>query len=108
MRRLALGAAAGIVGLGCSIIANRVKLPAEEIVGLGCSTIANRVKLPAGGPLTFVAPRAHAEDVGPGLHQLGAEGLEIEVTEPVILDGEAFPAGRYRVEQGPELTFVTP
>ena len=43
-----------------------------------------------------------------GLHQLGAEGLEIEVTEPVILDGEAFPAGRYRVEQGPELTFVTP
>ena len=40
--------------------------------------------------------------------QLGAEGLEIEVTEPVILDGEAFPAGRYRVEQGPELTFVTP
>lgn len=43
-----------------------------------------------------------------GLHQLDAEALAIEVAEPVILDGEAFPAGRYRVEQGPELTFISP
>jgi hypothetical protein len=42
-----------------------------------------------------------------GLHQLDAEGLAVDVAEPVILDGEAFPPGRYRVEQGPELTFVS-
>ena len=40
--------------------------------------------------------------------ELDAEALAIEVAEPVILDGEAFPAGRYRVEQGPELTFISP
>ncbi len=44
---------------------------------------------------------------GAGLHQLDAEGFAIDVAEPVILDGEVFPAGRYRVEQGPELTFVS-
>lgn len=42
-----------------------------------------------------------------GYHQLDADGFTIDVAEPVILDGEAFPPGRYRVEQGPELTFVT-
>ena len=42
-----------------------------------------------------------------GLHQLDADGLAVDVAEPVILDGEAFPPGRYRVEQGPELTFVS-
>ncbi len=43
-----------------------------------------------------------------GLHQLDAEGLSMDVAEPVILDGEAFPPGRYRIEQGPELTFISP
>ncbi|MBX7481727.1 diacylglycerol/lipid kinase family protein [Qipengyuania qiaonensis] len=42
-----------------------------------------------------------------GLHQLDAEGLAVDVAEPVILDGEAFPPGRYRIEQGPELTFIS-
>ena len=42
-----------------------------------------------------------------GYHQLDVEGFVIDVAEPVILDGEAFPPGRYRVEKGPELTFVT-
>ena len=42
-----------------------------------------------------------------GLHQLDVHGLAIDVEEPVILDGEAFPPGRYRVEQGPELTFLS-
>lgn len=42
-----------------------------------------------------------------GFHQLDAEGLLAEVAEPVILDGEAFPPGRYRIEQGPQLTFVS-
>ena len=42
-----------------------------------------------------------------GLHQLDAKGLALDVGERVILDGEAFPPGRYRIEQGPELTFVS-
>ena len=42
-----------------------------------------------------------------GLHQLEADALAIDVAEPVILDGEAFPPGRYRVAQGPELTFIS-
>ena len=42
-----------------------------------------------------------------GLHQLDAEALAVDVGEPVILDGEVFPPGRYRVEQGPELTFIS-
>ncbi|MFA6219972.1 MAG: acylglycerol kinase family protein [Erythrobacter sp.] len=43
-----------------------------------------------------------------GFHQLDAEAFTLEVAEPVILDGEAFPAGRYAIGQGPALTFVTP
>lgn len=43
-----------------------------------------------------------------GLHQLDAEALGVEIAEPVILDGEAFPPGCYRVAQGPELTFISP
>ena len=42
-----------------------------------------------------------------GLHQLEADGLSLDVAEAVILDGEAFPAGRYRIEQGPDITFVS-
>ncbi len=42
-----------------------------------------------------------------GFHQLDAQALSVDVAEPAILDGEAFPPGRYRVEQGPELTFVS-
>ena len=43
---------------------------------------------------------------GAGLHHLSAEGFAITLDAPFILDGEHFPAGSYRVEQGPELTFV--
>ena len=43
-----------------------------------------------------------------GFHQLDAEAFAIDIDEAVILDGEAFPPGRYVVGQGPELTFVTP
>ena len=42
-----------------------------------------------------------------GLHHLSAEGFAITLDSQFILDGEHFPAGSYRVEQGPELTFVT-
>lgn len=44
---------------------------------------------------------------GAGLHHLSAEGFVITLDSQFILDGEHFPAGSYRVEQGPELTFVT-
>ena len=43
-----------------------------------------------------------------GLHQLGADSFEIELDDQFILDGEAFPAGHYRVEQGPALDFIVP
>ncbi|WP_157799438.1 diacylglycerol/lipid kinase family protein [Qipengyuania seohaensis] len=42
-----------------------------------------------------------------GLHQISAEAFSIELDAPFILDGEHFPAGRYHIGQGPELTFVT-
>jgi hypothetical protein len=41
-----------------------------------------------------------------GLHQTAPASFELTIGDAFILDGEAFPAGRYRVTQGPELTFV--
>lgn len=43
-----------------------------------------------------------------GIHQLGASQFSLSIDDQFILDGEAFPAGDYRIEQGPELAFVTP
>ncbi len=43
-----------------------------------------------------------------GIHQLGASQFTLDIDDQFILDGEAFPAGQYRVEQGPELEFVIP
>ena len=43
-----------------------------------------------------------------GFHQLVAQSFEMELDDQFILDGEAFPAGRYRVETGPEIDFVAP
>lgn len=43
-----------------------------------------------------------------GFHQLATTAFEIELDDQFILDGEAFPAGRYRIEVGPELEFVAP
>ncbi len=42
-----------------------------------------------------------------GLHRLSAEAFEFRIDDQFILDGEAFPAGKYLIAQGPELTFVT-
>ena len=41
-----------------------------------------------------------------GLHHLVSAGFTLDLDGPIILDGEPFPAGSYRVELGPELTFV--
>jgi diacylglycerol kinase (ATP) len=43
-----------------------------------------------------------------GIHQLAASQFSLSIDDQFILDGEAFPAGDYRIEQGPELAFVTP
>jgi len=43
-----------------------------------------------------------------GLHQLVTTAFEVELDEQFILDGEALPPGRYRIEAGPELEFVAP
>ncbi|MEL6530432.1 MAG: diacylglycerol kinase family protein [Pseudomonadota bacterium] len=43
-----------------------------------------------------------------GIHQLSASQFTLDIDDQFILDGEAFPAGRYRIGQGPELEFVTP
>jgi hypothetical protein len=43
-----------------------------------------------------------------GIHQLAATQFSLSIDGQFILDGEAFPAGDYCIEQGPELAFVTP
>lgn len=43
-----------------------------------------------------------------GLHRLSVSQFTMAIEDEFILDGEAFPAGRYRIEQGRELKFVTP
>jgi hypothetical protein len=43
-----------------------------------------------------------------GMHRLATDVAEIELGDRFILDGEAFPAGRLLLREGPELTFVVP
>jgi hypothetical protein len=43
-----------------------------------------------------------------GYHLLVDEALEVDLGDRFILDGEAFPAGRYRISLGPKLRFVVP
>lgn len=43
-----------------------------------------------------------------GIHQIGTTQFSLSIGDQFILDGEAFPAGDYRIEQGPELAFVAP
>lgn len=43
-----------------------------------------------------------------GIHQLSVPEFTLDIDGAFIFDGEAFPAGRYRVGQGPALEFVTP
>lgn len=43
-----------------------------------------------------------------GIHQVAATQFSLSIDGQFILDGEAFPAGDYRIEQGPELAFVAP
>lgn len=43
-----------------------------------------------------------------GFHQVAAAEFVLEIGEPFILDGEAYPAGTYHVSEGPALSFVVP
>jgi hypothetical protein len=43
-----------------------------------------------------------------GVHRGHAQEAIFEVGDRFILDGEAFPAGRYRISLGPKLNFVAP
>ncbi|WP_260925744.1 diacylglycerol/lipid kinase family protein [Novosphingobium sp. 9] len=43
-----------------------------------------------------------------GLHRFSTRGMDMDLGGSFILDGEAFPAGRYALEEGPQLTFVVP
>jgi hypothetical protein len=43
-----------------------------------------------------------------GYHLLGGQEFAVDLGEQFILDGEAFPPGRYRISLGPQLIFVTP
>lgn len=43
-----------------------------------------------------------------GGHALGSEALDVDLSDSFILDGEAFPAGQYRLTAGAKLRFVVP
>jgi len=43
-----------------------------------------------------------------GIHPLSLPEFTLEIEDPFIFDGEAFPAGEYWIGQGPALDFVTP
>ena len=43
-----------------------------------------------------------------GAHRIDVESLDLELGDRFTLDGEYFPAGHYRLHQGPELRFVVP
>ena len=43
-----------------------------------------------------------------GYHVHGHDTLRVDLGDRFILDGEAFPAGRYQLSLGPKLRFVVP
>ena len=43
-----------------------------------------------------------------GAHRIDVDVLDLELGDRFTLDGEYFPAGHYRLRQGPELRFVVP
>ncbi|WP_395329873.1 diacylglycerol kinase family protein [Novosphingobium sp. BL-8H] len=43
-----------------------------------------------------------------GAHRFATSAIDLDIDGPFILDGEAFPAGDYVLEEGPAITFVVP
>lgn len=58
-------------------------------------------------PLILAGMRLKDPDAR-GLHYRTADAFELTIGDEYILDGEAFPAGSYRISQGPALRFVVP
>lgn len=61
---------------------------------------------------TFVIPAVMRGKTLPnlrerGIHQVATPQFTLDIEDQFIFDGEAFPAGRYSVGQGPNLEFVT-
>lgn len=62
--------------------------------------------LAAVGPLLAGSETAWLERMG--YHRVDAPAFDLDLTGEFVLDGELFPAGRYRVSEGPPLSFVVP
>ena len=43
-----------------------------------------------------------------GIHRGSSDEFLLELDDPLILDGERYPAGHYRISAGPELRFIIP
>lgn len=43
-----------------------------------------------------------------GVHYRTVDSFELTIEDEFILDGEAFPGGRFQIDQGPRLQFVVP
>ena len=56
----------------------------------------------------IAAGRHPAAGAALGYHWAAPDSYRMVLEDPFILDGEAFPAGSYRISQGPELRFVVP
>ncbi|WP_176473057.1 diacylglycerol/lipid kinase family protein [Sphingomonas lenta] len=65
-----------------------------------------RRMLSAVGPLLGGSEAAWLERAG--YHRVDAPSLDLDLDGEFILDGERFPAGRYRISEGVPLNFVTP
>lgn len=65
-----------------------------------------RRMLAAVGPLLAGSEAAWLERAG--YHRVDAPAFDLDLFGEFVLDGEAFPAGRYRVSEGPPLSFVIP
>ena len=58
--------------------------------------------------LAFLRGTASAATYKRGGHISAGDGMEVDLSESFILDGEAFPAGNYRLSAGTKLSFVVP
>ena len=56
----------------------------------------------------LIAGKSPANASELGIQLFGGDGFELDIRDRFILDGEAFPAGRYRIGLGPKLRFLVP
>jgi diacylglycerol kinase (ATP) len=83
--------------------------PFGKVVGELRTAVIDNARL----GLLLRTPSVFRGKVGEGLrrrgyHVFALDALELEIGERFILDGEAFPPGRYRLSLGPKLRFVVP